>query len=73
MQPYYSAAEIADHLQALIEQGHHRPGDRLPFADLQRTYDCPPSRLQRAMWLLRERGMVERRPGLGHFVIEGRR
>jgi DNA-binding GntR family transcriptional regulator len=68
---YRSAAEIADHLAELVRIGHYQPDQRLAYAELTERYDCPPSRIQRAMWLLRERGVVDYRPGLGHFVRGG--
>lgn len=67
--PPMSYAEIADHLGLKIHTGGYAPGDQLPsYAELAEEYDVSVSTVQRALTILRDRGLVVGRQGRGLFV-----
>lgn len=64
--PYLQLAEI---LAAQVESGELAPGARVPsISSLAGTYDVGKNTAIRALAELRERGLVETRPGWGTFV-----
>jgi GntR family transcriptional regulator len=64
--PYLQLAEI---LEARIKSGELAPGTRVPsITDLMGTYDIGKNTAIRAVKELRDKGLVEVRPGWGTFV-----
>jgi DNA-binding GntR family transcriptional regulator len=62
--------EIADDLHRRIRIGEYPPGSALPqYQDLAGSYGVSVSTAQRAVMLLRDRGLVLGVPGRGVFVI----
>ncbi|WP_372836749.1 FadR/GntR family transcriptional regulator, partial [Puniceibacterium confluentis] len=65
------AVKIADTLRREIEQGHFRPGDRLPSeSELTRTHSVSRTVVREALALLRSDGLVEARKGSGVFALD---
>jgi GntR family transcriptional regulator len=61
--------EIADDLHRRIRIGEYPPGSALPqYPDLAGSYGVSVSTAQRAIMLLRDRGLVTGVPGRGVFV-----
>lgn len=61
--------DIADDVEARIHRQEYKPGDQLPsaqqFADM---YSVSKSTAERALMVLRERGVTEGISGVGTFV-----
>jgi GntR family transcriptional regulator len=65
-----SYRDIADEVQRRIESGDYPPDSPIPsYASLAAHYAVSVSTVQRAMMLLRDRGMVVGRQGRGVFVV----
>jgi len=65
----FTYREIADDMQRRIQIGEFPPGSALPqYAGLARSYGVSVSTAQRAVMLLRDRGLVSGVPGRGVFV-----
>lgn len=61
--------EIADDMQGRIRCGEFPPGLRLgPHAEMARRYGVSEATWQRALMLLRDRGVVVGVPGRGVYV-----
>jgi DNA-binding transcriptional MocR family regulator len=59
---------IADDVRRRVETGEWPPGTRIPAeVDLQAEYGCARATVRRAIFLLRDEGLVQARP-LGQFV-----
>ena len=71
MPPRYRYEEIADDLQQRIENGEFPPGSRLPSRrQLIAHYDVTEPVIDRAMQILRVKGLTETLAGVGVFVRE---
>ncbi|MCM4081923.1 GntR family transcriptional regulator [Actinoplanes sp. TRM88002] len=69
MPPRYRYEEIADDLQKRIEAGEFRPGSRLPSRrELTAHYDVTTPVIDRAMQILRVKGITETLAGVGVYV-----
>jgi DNA-binding GntR family transcriptional regulator len=69
--PRYRYEEIADDLQQRIESGEFPPGSRLPSRrQLIAHYDVTEPVIDRAMQILRVKGLTETLAGVGVFVRE---
>jgi GntR family transcriptional regulator len=67
--PRYRYEEIADDLQKRIEAGEFPPGSRLPSRrELTAHYDVTEPVIDRAMQILRIKGITETLAGVGVFV-----
>ena len=56
-------------IEAKILSGHWRPGDRIPFEhELMAQYSCARMTVSKAMSMLAESGLIERRRRAGTFV-----
>lgn len=65
------ATLIAETLRRKIEQGHFRPGDRLPSeSELTLTHSVSRTAVREALALLRSDGLVEARKGSGVFALD---
>lgn len=65
------AVMIADELRREIENGHFRPGDRLPSeSELTRAHSVSRTVVREALGLLRSEGLVEARKGSGVFALD---
>jgi GntR family transcriptional regulator, transcriptional repressor for pyruvate dehydrogenase complex len=65
------ATLIAESLRREIEQGHFRPGDRLPSeSELTRTHSVSRTVVREALAQLRSDGLVEARKGSGVFALD---
>lgn len=63
--------EVADDLRQKIQSGEYPPGSRMPSrADLRKIYTISDTVSDKAMWLLRQDGLVETLPGVGVYVTE---
>lgn len=63
--------QLADHIEALIDAGHLRPGARLPGErDLAEEYGVSVASSRRAIQLLRDRELVLTLPSKGTYIIE---
>jgi DNA-binding transcriptional MocR family regulator len=61
--------EVADRVQAMIEEGTLRPGDRIPSVRrLHGQWSVSISTVLEAYRLLEDRGLIEARPRSGYFV-----
>ena len=61
--------DVADRVQALIEDGTLRPGDRIPSVRrLHNQWSVSISTVLEAYRLLEDRGLIEARPRSGYFV-----
>lgn len=64
-----SYREIADDIQDRIESGQYQPGEELPsaqgWADI---YSVSKSTAERALMVLRDRGLTEGQSGRGTYV-----
>lgn len=71
MPPRYRYEEIADDLQKRIEAGEFPPGSRLPSRrELIALYEVTEPVIDRAMQILRVKGITETLAGVGVFVRE---
>ena len=71
MPPRYRYEEIADDLQKRINSGEFPPGARLPSRrELTAHYDVTEPVVDRAMLILRVKGITETLAGVGVFVRE---
>jgi DNA-binding GntR family transcriptional regulator len=71
MMPPFSYREIANELSRRIQAGQYTPGSPLPsYGALAEEYKVSTSTVQRAVLVLRERGVVVGRQGHGVFVVE---
>lgn len=69
MPPRYRYEEIADDLQERIVGGEFPPGSRLPSRrELTADYGVTEPVIDRAMQVLRVKGITETLPGVGVFV-----
>ena len=69
MPPRYRYEEIADDLQRRIEAGEFPPGSRLPSRrELTARYEVTEPVIDRAMQILRVKGITETLAGVGVFV-----
>lgn len=69
--PMSRAAQIAEHLRGQIERGEYEPGQRLPAeSQLATQLDVSRPTVNKAMQLLRARGLVTMEQGRGTFVRE---
>jgi GntR family transcriptional regulator len=67
-----SFQQIADDLAARIDSGEYPPGAKLPsYSNLADLYTVSVATAQRAILILRTRGLVEGEPGRGVFVRDG--
>lgn len=67
-------AQIAEDLQARIESGDYKAGEKLPsYRELMEIYSVSHATIQRALGILRYTGAVEGVPGVGVFVAAGPR
>lgn len=67
-------AQLRDMLLAAIEQGHWKPGEKLPTEqELARTMPYSLGTVQRALRALVEEGIVVRMQGSGTYVTESRK
>lgn len=65
--------QIADDLADRIARGEYQPHEQLPsYAELGQIYSVSVSTAQRAVGLLRDRGVVYGWPGKGVFVASPR-
>ena len=63
--------EIADDLAARIESGEYPPDTQLPsYAQIAELYSVSLSTAQRAVLVLRLRGLTYTQPGVGVFVVD---
>ncbi len=63
--------QAEEHFGRLIAEGRLKPGDRLPNSpDLLRIMGISQASLQRALHVLVRRGLIERRPRHGTYVME---
>ncbi|HTI26207.1 MAG TPA: winged helix-turn-helix domain-containing protein [Kutzneria sp.] len=63
--------QVADDLRHKIESGEYAPGSRLPSrAQMREIYGISDTVSDKALWLLRQAGLVETLPGVGVFVKE---
>lgn len=61
--------EIADDMEERIRLGEYAPGSRLPsHRELATIYSVGVSTVEKAVALLRERGLTESYPGVGLYV-----
>ena len=68
-QPATLYEDVADRVQALIEDGTLRPGDRIPSVRrLHGQWSVSISTVLEAYRLLEDRGLIEARPRSGYFV-----
>lgn len=66
-----ASRQIADHIAAQISAGELEPGDRLPStAELRRAWKASGETVRAAVDLLRSRGLVIGRHGVGVFVAD---
>jgi len=71
--PVTGYRSIAEALQDAIATGVYRPGQRIPsYTQLCATYGVGLTTVQRAIMVLRERGLVVGVPGRGVYVAEPR-
>ncbi|WFE65678.1 GntR family transcriptional regulator [Micromonospora sp. WMMD714] len=69
--PRYRYEQIADDLAGRIKSGEFPPGSKLPSRrELIEQYDVTEPVIDRAMQVLRIKGMTETLPGVGVFVVE---
>jgi len=69
--PRYRYEEIADDLEKRIEVGEFPPGSRLPSRrELTAYYDVTAPVIDRAMQILRVKGLTETLAGVGVYVRE---
>jgi GntR family transcriptional regulator len=62
---------IADDIQARIEAGEYPPGSAIPsYRELSRIYTVSMATAQRAVRVLRERGVARGMRGRGVFVTQ---
>jgi GntR family transcriptional regulator len=63
--------EVADDLDARIQSGEYPPGSKIPsYSELKAIYGVGVTAVQRAILVLRERGLVEGVAGRGVYVRE---
>ncbi|KAB0684510.1 winged helix-turn-helix transcriptional regulator, partial [Burkholderia territorii] len=61
--------QLADDLQAQIERGVYRPGERIPSVrQASRQQQLSVTTVLRAYLVLESRGLIESRPQSGYFV-----
>ena len=61
---------IADDLAARIWSGEYPPGTELPtYPELRELYGVSVTTLQKAILILKQRGLVESVPGVRLFVV----
>lgn len=66
------AMRVVDHVQALIERGELRPGDKLPpERDLSRELKISRASLRSGIGSLAAMGVIDVRHGVGNFVASG--
>ena len=66
-----TSSEIADDLAARIESGEYPPDSRLPsYTQVAELYSVSVATAQRAMLVLRVRGLTYTQPGVGVFVAD---
>lgn len=71
MPPRYRYEEIADDLQHRINSGEFPPGARLPSRrELTAHYGVTEPVIDRAMQVLRIKGITETLPGVGVYIKE---
>lgn len=71
--PQQRYEEVAADLRRRIETGEYPPGSRLPSrAELAGMYQISDTVSDKAMWILRQLGLVETLPGVGVFVVDRR-
>lgn len=64
-----SYREIADDIESRIHRGEYKPGDELPSAaGWAEIYSVSKSTAERALMMLRDRGLTEGVPGRGTYV-----
>lgn len=64
-----TAREIADEIEALIEDGTYPPGTQLPsYRELAEEFGVGRTTISTALMLLRDRRLVEGAQGQGTFV-----
>ncbi|MEU1889008.1 GntR family transcriptional regulator [Micromonospora sp. WMMD987] len=69
--PRYRYEKIADDLADRIKSGEFPPGSKLPSRrELIEHYGVTEPVIDRAMQVLRIKGMTETLPGVGVFVVE---
>ncbi|MCX4473277.1 GntR family transcriptional regulator [Micromonospora sp. NBC_01655] len=69
--PRYRYEQIADDLAARIASGEFPPASKLPSRrELIEQYGVTEPVIDRAMQVLRIKGMIETLPGVGVFVAE---
>lgn len=69
--PRYRYEQIADDLAERIKAGEFQPGSKLPSRrELIEHYGVTEPVIDRAMQVLRIKGMTETLPGVGVFVAE---
>lgn len=67
--PQQRYEEVAADLRRKIESGEYPPGSRLPSrAELRTIYQISDTVSDKALWILRQLGLVETLPGVGVFV-----
>lgn len=66
---HQSYRDIADDIEARIRSGEYKPGEQLPSAiGWAEIYSVSKSTAERALIVLRERGLTEGYAGRGTFV-----
>lgn len=71
MPPGYRYEQIAEDLAERIKSGEFPPGSKLPSRrELIEHYGVTEPVIDRAMQVLRIKGMTETLPGVGVFVVE---
>ncbi|HEY2670789.1 MAG TPA: winged helix-turn-helix domain-containing protein [Rugosimonospora sp.] len=69
--PHQRYEEVAADLRRKMESGEYPPGGKLPSrAELRTLYSISDTVSDKAMWILRQAGLVETLPGVGVFVAE---
>jgi GntR family transcriptional regulator len=67
----FTYLDIADDLDWRIQAGEYLPGTAIPsYRRLARSYGVSVSTVQRALILVRDRGVVAGRQGVGVFAIQ---
>jgi GntR family transcriptional regulator len=62
---------LADDLRRKIKDGEYRPGSKLPSRrELRQTLGVSDAVISRAMWILKQDGLVEPRMGSGSYVVD---
>jgi DNA-binding GntR family transcriptional regulator len=69
--PQQRYEEVAADLRRKIESGEYPPGGKLPSrAELRTLYSVSDTVSDKALWILRQAGLVETLPGVGVFAAE---